>query len=336
MRMRVCIVALLTSLLVAAETSIDELHARFRPDAPPVQTRSLHATLRALDGLTSMQILPHPKAPDVLIDIDFIPVAGKKLGAVLGLLAQITGMEIDLRGNTAFFVPTGWRLPHTVKAGETLSGIATAYASHPLLIWLENPAVREPLVVGQELQIPVRSIWEAGPPLRAAKEHLEFFLNPPPFVEPFSVLQRPVPARELAGIDIYSMDPVGVGAVTSRGEELWQQILLTSPSAEADFIRVFETGTTEAKLYALQALQILAPEAYRKRRLQLDREAKVRCLSACIPYSRRAGDILDGFHSFWQHSKPFDELSFVEQRMVPPPCTLRGPQMSPAFWSMRA
>src|SRR3954471_36404 len=65
--------------------------------------------------------------------------------------------------------------------------------------------------------------------------------------------------NRMAKVDMFACGGVGFGSATSEGEKDYRT-LLSRPSAEADFERLFAVGNPQAKCYALVGLRQMNPK----------------------------------------------------------------------------
>ncbi len=97
---------------------------------------------------------------------------------------------------------------------------------------------------------------------------------------------------ELSKIKTFAIGPTGYAAVTSHGEKLLLKIL-ESESAKSNFIWMLETGTDEAKLYALYGLRKLnknESESYFAK--YRHHSAEVQTMSGCEIGKEKFSDVL--------------------------------------------
>lgn len=88
------------------------------------------------------------------------------------------------------------------------------------------------------------------------------------------------PITGLSKIEIYAFGGVGFGGTTSEGEIFYDKILSKS-TARTDFVTIAETGTVEAKLYALHALAQIAPADYARFKKDLRPNTPVTHMVGC-------------------------------------------------------
>jgi hypothetical protein len=62
--------------------------------------------------------------------------------------------------------------------------------------------------------------------------------------------------ERLAKVDIFAFGPTGYAGVISQGERDYK-LILSRPSAMADLVRLFSSGNSQAKCYALVGIRTL-------------------------------------------------------------------------------
>ena len=68
--------------------------------------------------------------------------------------------------------------------------------------------------------------------------------------------------ERLAKVEIFAFGPVGYAGTTSTGEKDYK-VVLSRPTALADFERLYSSGNAMAKAYALVGIRNLSPERFR-------------------------------------------------------------------------
>jgi hypothetical protein len=97
----------------------------------------------------------------------------------------------------------------------------------------------------------------------------------------------------LAKVELFAFGGVGFVGVTSPGEKDYR-LLLSSPSAEADFEKVFASGNLQAKCYALVGIRRLNPERFKTLSASLrSSQAKVSTMHGCTMFRRTAADLVE-------------------------------------------
>ena len=104
---------------------------------------------------------------------------------------------------------------------------------------------------------------------------------------------KAAPITQLSKIELYAFGGIGFAGTISQGETLYQAIL-KRPTATADFVKIAEKGTPEAKMYALHALARLSPDQYRELKKSAKRDQKVTTMQGCLVSDQTVGDVLDG------------------------------------------
>ena len=107
-------------------------------------------------------------------------------------------------------------------------------------------------------------------------------------------LGKPVdPTLErLAKVDTFAFGRVGYAGVTSQGEKDYK-IILSRPSALADFEKLFTAGNAQAKSYALVGIRALSPERWKELLSKLrDSKDQVATESGCIVDHEPLGTVL--------------------------------------------
>lgn len=107
------------------------------------------------------------------------------------------------------------------------------------------------------------------------------------------------PVTQLSKIEVYAFGGIGFAGTISQGEKLYQAIL-KRPTATADFVKIAEKGTPEAKMYALHALARLSFDQYRKLKKSAKRDQKVTTMQGCLLSHQTVGDVLDGIEEHLQ------------------------------------
>ena len=101
-----------------------------------------------------------------------------------------------------------------------------------------------------------------------------------------SVLDR------LAKVDRFAFGGTGFAGVTSKGETDYR-LILSRPSAEADFEKLFAVGNPQGKSYALVGIRALDPSRFKKVSGPLrDSTEEVVTQSGCIIYHESLGVVL--------------------------------------------
>lgn len=96
----------------------------------------------------------------------------------------------------------------------------------------------------------------------------------------------------LAKVGLFAFGGVGFANVTSPGEKDYR-LLLSSPSAEADFERLFASGNPQAKCYALVGIHQLNPEKFNTLSAPLhSSKEKVSTMHGCIMSHQTMADLI--------------------------------------------
>src|SRR6202011_4288715 len=98
--------------------------------------------------------------------------------------------------------------------------------------------------------------------------------------------------KRLAKGDVFAFGPTGYAGVISQGEKDYK-LILSRPSAMADFERLFSAGNPQAKSYALLGIRAANPNRFRELSRSL-RESKedVTTQSGCIVSHESLGTVL--------------------------------------------
>jgi hypothetical protein len=98
--------------------------------------------------------------------------------------------------------------------------------------------------------------------------------------------------ERLAKVDRFAFGPTGYVGVTSQGENDYKEVL-SRPTAEADFEKLFAMGNPQAKSYALAGIRALSPERWKElsRTLRYSKEEVV-TQNGCIVDHEPLGTVL--------------------------------------------
>ncbi|HEX9111680.1 MAG TPA: hypothetical protein VF845_09395 [Terriglobales bacterium] len=98
--------------------------------------------------------------------------------------------------------------------------------------------------------------------------------------------------ERLAKVDQFAFGPTGYAAVISQGEKDYQ-VILSRPSAIADFERLFSVGNLQAKCYALVGLRTLNRKRFYELSHSLrDSKEEVVTQKGCIIFHKPLTDVL--------------------------------------------
>jgi hypothetical protein len=88
--------------------------------------------------------------------------------------------------------------------------------------------------------------------------------------------------NRLANVEVFAFGGAGFTGAISPGEKDYR-LLLSQPSAEADFEKLFTVGSPEAKCYALVDLRQLNPEKFKALSASLrSSQVEVSTMHGCI------------------------------------------------------
>jgi hypothetical protein len=91
---------------------------------------------------------------------------------------------------------------------------------------------------------------------------------------------------------MFAFGPTGYVGVISVGEKNYK-LILSRPSAEADFERLVSTGNPQAKSYALVGIRVINPNRFKELSTSLrDSEEEVTTQSGCIVSNETLGKLL--------------------------------------------
>ena len=98
--------------------------------------------------------------------------------------------------------------------------------------------------------------------------------------------------ERLAKVEAFAFGPTGYAGIASQGEKD-HKLILSRPSASADFERLFSVGNAQAKSYALAGLRTISPKRYEElsRALRGSNEMVV-IQSGCIEWQEPLSDTL--------------------------------------------
>jgi hypothetical protein len=108
--------------------------------------------------------------------------------------------------------------------------------------------------------------------------------------------QDPVPLDatfdRLAKVEIFAFGPVGYAGSTSFGEKYYK-VILSRPSAAADFERLLSTGNPQAKSYAMVGIRAINPDRFKGLSSSLrDSKTDVTTERGCIVSHESLGTVL--------------------------------------------
>ena len=98
--------------------------------------------------------------------------------------------------------------------------------------------------------------------------------------------------ERLAKVDRFAFGPTGYAGVTSQGEKDYK-VVLSRPSAETDFEKLFAMGNPQAKAYALVGIRALTPARWKElSRTLRDSKEEVVTQNGCIVDHEPLGTVL--------------------------------------------
>ena len=101
-----------------------------------------------------------------------------------------------------------------------------------------------------------------------------------------------VALERLAKIEIFAFGPVGYAGITSQGEKDYK-LILSRPSALADFEKLLSTGNAQGKSYALVGIRAVNPDHFKILSTSLrDSNADVTTERGCIVSHESLGSVL--------------------------------------------
>jgi hypothetical protein len=96
----------------------------------------------------------------------------------------------------------------------------------------------------------------------------------------------------VAKVDVFAFGPTGYAGVISQGEKDYK-LILSRPSAMADFERLFSAGNPQAKSYALVGIRAIKPNRFKDLSSSLrDSKENVTTQSGCIVSHESLGTVL--------------------------------------------
>jgi hypothetical protein len=95
----------------------------------------------------------------------------------------------------------------------------------------------------------------------------------------------------LSGVDSFAFGGIGFAASISDGEQDYRSIL-SRPTAEKDFERLFQAGNLPAKCYALVGLHELNGKRYATLASRLPKDKDVETFRGCIRFHRPIREML--------------------------------------------
>ena len=97
----------------------------------------------------------------------------------------------------------------------------------------------------------------------------------------------------LSKVEIFAFGPTGYAGAISQGEKDYKMIL-SRPSAIADFERFFSAGNPQAKSYALVGIRAIKPNRFKELSSSLrdSKEENVTTQSGCIVSHKSLGTVL--------------------------------------------
>lgn len=113
---------------------------------------------------------------------------------------------------------------------------------------------------------------------------------------------EPDPVSQLKKIDHYAFGGIGFAGTTSQGEKLYNEVMQRATATD-DFADIADTGTPEAKMYALHALARRSPEKYRQLKKSAKRNQKVATIQGCLAGESTVGTLLDEIEEQLQRDK---------------------------------
>src|ERR1700730_10598275 len=91
---------------------------------------------------------------------------------------------------------------------------------------------------------------------------------------------------------MFAFCPTGYAGIISQGEKDYK-LILSRPSAMADFERLFSAGNPQAKSYALLGIRAANPNRFKELSSSLrDSKEDVTTQSGCIVFQESLGDVL--------------------------------------------
>lgn len=105
--------------------------------------------------------------------------------------------------------------------------------------------------------------------------------------------ERADPAFErLSKVEVFAFGGIGRAGVTSPGEKDFR-IILSRPSAMADFERLYTAGNLQAKSYALAGIRMLDTNRFKGLLRSLgDSKETVQTQSGCLVFHESLGEVL--------------------------------------------
>ena len=103
--------------------------------------------------------------------------------------------------------------------------------------------------------------------------------------------------ERLSKVGVFAFGPVAYARIISPGEKDYRTVFNRS-SARADFEKLFSTGNSQAKCYALAGIHMLNPTRFQELAAPLrDSKETVTTLSGCILSREAFGDIIKQIES---------------------------------------
>ena len=103
--------------------------------------------------------------------------------------------------------------------------------------------------------------------------------------------------ERLAAIGVFAFGPVAYARIVSPGEKDYRTIFNRS-SARADFEKLYSTGNSQTKCYALVGIHMLNPTRFSELVQPLrDSKETVTTMSGCILFRETFGDIIKQIES---------------------------------------
>ena len=108
------------------------------------------------------------------------------------------------------------------------------------------------------------------------------------------------PLQALSSIHDFAFGGIGVAGTTSEGEVAFRE-LYNRPSAKEDFLKLLNSGSPQAKCYALVALRSLNSQTYSSKIEEYKKDkTKVTTIGGCViavfPMSSVAANIEAGYY----------------------------------------
>jgi hypothetical protein len=98
--------------------------------------------------------------------------------------------------------------------------------------------------------------------------------------------------ERITKVDRFAFGGIGYGRITSQGEKDYK-VILSRPSAIADFERLLSVGNPQAKAYALVGIRALNPSRFQELSPSLqDSKEKVVTQRGCLGYTESLGTLV--------------------------------------------